>query len=350
MHEVDALATAARGPREGALAGRGLLDPALQRLLPGRPQPAAQRRHLRAHAAAHRSARLLRADRGSERIARARWRRRSRPCTGPDPARRPETSRARSGRRARRRHRRCLRRAALTLSQRLADRRVLAFPDLRARAHQVGIAAHLDHDVLGRARAGARHVEATGRNGGEAEFAAQDVVDDVVVRVVELEPAGAAGAVMGAKCQMKQFMCQHKDQFVVLQPRGEAGIGDHPAGGEDAHGRDAPVEIDAHRGGQSRKMRQRHRDHAQSVLDPLERGAVGIAVGRAAAATLIASSPCATPRASPCRRRARPIARPDRSAASAGSRSAGCAGSARPRAASPRRAARPRHSAGSNSG
>ena len=106
---------------------------------------------------------------------------------------------------------------------------------------------------------------------GDAELGAQHVVDDVVVRVVELELARALGAVVRAQREMQQLVRQHEHQLVVVEPRGEVRVGDQPAGREHAHGRHAIVERDAHRGGQSGEMRQRHRDHAQPLLDARER-------------------------------------------------------------------------------
>ena len=65
----------------------------------------------------------------------------------------------------------------------------LAVPDPRARRDVVAVPSHLDHDLLGGFFPRARHVEAAGRDGRDAEGGAQHVVDDVVVRVVELELA-----------------------------------------------------------------------------------------------------------------------------------------------------------------
>ena len=129
------------------------------------------------------------------------------------------------------------------------------------------------------ARARARHVEPAGRDRSKAQFRPQDVVDDVVVGVIELEPAAAARAVMRAKRQMQELMRQHEHQFIVLQARGKARIYEQSAGREYPHRRNAPVETDADRGREPAEMRQRHRDHAQAILDALQRRAIGSGIG-----------------------------------------------------------------------
>ena len=90
-------------------------------------------------------------------------------------------------------------------------------------------------------------------NRRDAERDAQHVVDDVVVRVVELEPADALGAVVGAQRKVQELVRQHEDQLVVVEPRGEGRIGDQTAGREHAHGRHALVDVDAHRGREPRQ-------------------------------------------------------------------------------------------------
>ena len=67
--------------------------------------------------------------------------------------------------------------------------------------------------------------------------------------VVELEPAAAFGAVVGAQGKVQQLVRKNEDQIVVVEPRGKGRIGNQSPGREDAHGRHAIVERDAHRGG-----------------------------------------------------------------------------------------------------
>ena len=187
------------GRDEGALARRDRFHPALQRSSPtacgtaraARVTTLMSRARVVAAPALHarpspRPAQAPCAASSSHRASRAR----------PAPPRRPGTSRARSCRRARRRRRlSCSAAARLAARRRTAAARVTCSPSNTRglRRHHARRSCRISStissaDLLARAR----HVEPAGRDRGEAQLDAQDVVDDVVVRVVELEPAAAA--------------------------------------------------------------------------------------------------------------------------------------------------------------
>ena len=100
---------------------------------------------------------------------------------------------------------------------------------------------------------------------------AQHVIDDVVVRVIEFQPAAASGSVVGSQGQMQQLVREHEHEIVIGEPGRKGRICNQAAGGENAHCRHAIVEIDTHRCGKAGKVRQWHRDHPQRPHDAGER-------------------------------------------------------------------------------
>ena len=96
--------------------------------------------------------------------------------------------------------------------------------------------------------------------GLDPERVAQHVIDDVVVCVVEFEPAAASGSVMSPQGQVQQLVREHKHEIVAGEPGRKGRICNQAAGCENAHCRHAIVEIDTHRCGKASKMRQWHGD------------------------------------------------------------------------------------------
>ncbi len=83
----------------------------------------------------------------------------------------------------------------------------------------------------------------------DAKLDAQDVVDDVVVRVVELEMPTAPRTIVRPKRQVQQLVRQHEHQFVFLELLREGRIDDDTPRGKHAHRRHAVVERHACFGG-----------------------------------------------------------------------------------------------------
>ena len=160
-------------------------------------------------------------------------------------------------------------------AEHLFERRGHAFPDLGPRRRGIAGPAHLQDDFLGRFVARAGHVEAARGDRRDPERVPQHVVDDVVVGVVEFEPAAALGAVVGPQGQVQQLVRKHEHEIVAGEPGRKGRIGNQAAGRENAHRRHAIVEIDTHRCGQAGKVRQRHGDHPQRPHDTGARRAIG---------------------------------------------------------------------------
>ncbi len=134
--------------------------------------------------------------------------------------------------------------------------------------------AHLQDELLGRFLARAGHVEATGGDRRDPERVPQHVIDDVVVGVIEFEPAAASGSVVSAQGQVQQLVREHEHEIVAGEPGRKGRICNQAAGRENAHCRHAIVEINTYRCGQAGKMRQRHGDHPQRPHDPVDGGAI----------------------------------------------------------------------------
>ena len=160
----------------------------------------------------------------------------------PDRRSRRGTSRARAVRRARRPDR--LRSARLPRrAEHLPDRRDLALPDLRCATTSASPFRRISSTI-----SSADFSRAPGMSSppagivGDAERRAQHVVDDVVVRVVELELAASPWRGHGSAGPDAAVRARARTRVVVVEPRGEVRIGDQPAGREHAHGRHALVE------------------------------------------------------------------------------------------------------------
>ena len=160
-------------------------------------------------------------------------------------------------------------------AQHLLEGRDRAFPDLGPRGRTVAGPAHLQDNCLGRFLAGTGHVEAARGNCRNSESVPQHVVDDVIVGIIELEPAAAPGPVVSSQGQMQQLVREHEHQVVVGETGGKGRICNQAARRKYAHCRHAIVELDAHRGGETGKMRQRHRHHAQRPHDARQDGGAG---------------------------------------------------------------------------
>ena len=132
--------------------------------------------------------------------------------------------------------------------------------------HLRGVFAHFQYDLFGGFFARAGHIQPARRDLLKTQLRAQHVVDDVIVRVVELHAVAAARAVVRAQRKVQHFMRQHEHQLVVFQLGNKRRIRHHAPGGKHAHRRHACIDVHARGGHQARQMRKRHGDHAQAFL------------------------------------------------------------------------------------